>query len=225
MADVCSFPKMRQQTRPAADTAEGVMDTARVIRRDGADFLLLTSGAIALRGKKAAGCMLEPEDNDTVLVARNLATGNYILTVLERAGKTGRVMLDGDTTLSVSGGKLAINGDFVEIGARESATINAPEIAVKGVLADISVSTLSAESATASIRTGKLSIVSSVFDTVAARVTQRVRDCYRWVSGLDRTRAGQLNISSDGRMDLNASDMALLAGGEVKVDGEKIRLG
>jgi len=134
-------------------------------------------------------------------------------------------MLEGDTTVSVNNGRLAINGDSVDIEGRESATIKAPEIAVKGVSADISVTALSAESAVASIRTGRLSIVASIFDTVAERVTQRLRDCYRWVSGLDRTRAAQVNLSADRRLDMSAGDMSLISSGEVKVDGEKIRLG
>ena len=177
MADIRMISSARQQAFAAAGCETAVMDTARVIRRDGAEFLLLTCGSIALRGRKAAGCLLEPEENDTVLLARNLAAGNYILTVLERAGAPGRVILEGDTTLSVNAGKLAINGDAVDIEGRESATLQAPEIAVKGLSANISVHALSAESASASISAARLSIVSTIFDTVSERLTQRLKDC------------------------------------------------
>ncbi len=201
------------------------IDTARVVQRDNGEFLLVTNGARTLRGKKAAGCLLEPEENDTVLIVRNLAAGVYILTVLERCGHAGRVMLPDDTTLCATDGALRLAGDTVELVGETAASIVAPAIKLQGLRGEASFADLSLTACVAALKAGKLSLVASTIDTVAERITQRVRDCFRWVTRTDSTKAGQVNISAENRFDLKASDASLVARHGVKIDGDKIHLG
>jgi len=201
------------------------LDTARVIQRDNGEFLLVTTGTQALRGKKAAGCLLEPEANDTVLIVRNLAAGVYILTVLERVGRAGRVMLPDDTTLCASDGALRLASDTVELVGATSASIEAPNIKLQGLRGEASFAELSLTACVAALKAGKLSLVAATIDTVAERITQRVKDCFRWVARTDSTKAGQVNISAEHRLDLKAGDASLVARHGVKIDGDKIHLG
>jgi hypothetical protein len=228
MADRHNVLMFRQPETPGMpDSASNgaTIETARVIRRNNGEFLLVTTGAQALRGKKAAGCLLEPEKDDTVLIVRNLATGVYILTVLERCGHAGRVMLPGDTTLCAADGALRLAGETVEVVGSAAASIVAPAIKLQGLRGEASFADLSLTACVASFKTGTLSLVAATIDTVAERITQRVKDCFRWVVRTDSTRAGQVNISAENRLDLKAGDASLVARQGVKIDGDKIHLG
>ncbi len=228
MADRHNVLIFRQPETPGLPdmaSSGATIDTARVVQRDNAEFLLVTTGALALRGKKAAGCLLEPEANDTVLIVRNLAAGTYILTVLERGGHAGRVMLPDDTTLGATDGALRLASDTVELVAATSTSINAPEIKLQGLRGEASFADLSLTACVTAVKTGKLSLVAATMDTVAERITQRVKDCFRWVARTDSTKAGQINISAEHRLDLKAGDASLVARHGVKVDGDKIHLG
>ncbi|MGD9947349.1 MAG: DUF3540 domain-containing protein [Desulfobulbus sp.] len=228
MADRHNILMFKQPATPGLpdmETSGATIDTARVIRRDDTDFLLVTTGAQALRGKKAVGCLLEPEENDTVLIVRNLAAGVYILTVLERCCDGGRVMLPSDTTLCVTDGALRLAGDTVELVGKTAASIDAPEIKLQGIRGEVSFAALSLSACVAAVKAGKLSLVVSTMETVAERITQRVKDCFRWVARTDSTKAGQVNISTEHRFDLKAGDASLVAKHGVKIDGDQIHLG
>ena len=225
MADVRQLAQFRQRSMPDQAADGAIIDTARVVRRDAEEFLLLTTGTLALRGKKAAGCLLEPEENDTVLVVRNSPEGVFILTVLERGTTVSRIVLPGDATLSAEGGTLRLAGDSVELAGEKAASLEAPEIRMQGVRGDVSFLNLSLTASVAEAKAGKLSLVAAVIDTVSERITQRVRDCFRWVARMDSTKAGQMSINTENRFDLKADAVSMNARCEVKIDGDKIHLG
>lgn len=219
MAEVHQFARFAHTGQHAQAASGALIDTARVVRRDGNEFLVLTAGTLALRAQKAAGCLLEPDENDTVLVVRNSPAGVFILTVLERGSDSGsKVVLPGDATLSAEGGNLTISAD-------RSATLAAPEIALHGIQGDVSFVNLSLTASFAEAKAGRLSLVSAAIDTICDRITQRVRDCFRRVSRMDSTSAGQVSIRTENRFDLKADAVSMMAECEVKIDGDKIHLG
>jgi len=225
MADVRQLAQFRQRSVQDQAPDGAIIDTARVMRRDGDEFLLLTAGTLALRGKKAAGCLLEPEENDTVLVVRNSPEGVFILTVLMRGGADSRVVFPADATLSSEDGKLQITVDTLLLSGARSATLAAPEISIEGVKGDLSCTYLALNASAADAKIGRLSLVSAVIDTISDRVTQRVRDCFRWVSRMDSTTAGQVRVRTENRFDLKADAVSMVAQCDVKIDGDKIHLG
>ncbi len=218
MADIRDINLYRR--REAADTIipGAIMDTARVVKREDGGFLLVTPDTLALRGRKAAGCLLEPEENDTVLIARNTSSGVYILTVLERGESPGRIVLPTDTTMATSGGSLKLAG-------AQATVIESPQVTLSGARGDLTFAELELTAGTTRARSGRLSLVAATIDTVAERITQRVRDCFRRVSRMDSTKAGQVRISAESRFSVTAGDAALTAQRDVKIDGDKIRLG
>jgi hypothetical protein len=217
--------RLRQQVMPEMAASGATVDTARVIGRDNGEFLLVTAGTLALRAQKAAGCLLEPEDNDTVLIVRNAQEGHFILTVLVRGQSAGRVILPDDATLCVEAGTLRLAGEAVEITGEKAAGMTAPEIKLQGVKGEALFADLSLIACCAALQAGKLSLVAATIDTVAERITQRVRDCFRWVARMDSTKAGQVSINATNRFDVSAEDASLVAECDVKIEGDKIRLG
>ncbi len=225
MADMRNLLMFKQHRTPGGAADGAGIDSARVVQRDKGEFLLMTPAGQVLRAKKAAGCLLEPEGNDTVLIVRNLAAGVYILTVLERGGGEGRVVLPATTTLGAADGTLRIAGDRIELAGTTSTSIEAPEIKVQGTRGEVSFAALSLTACVAAVKTGRLSLVASTVDTVAQRITQRVKDCFRQVARMDSTRAAQVHIRAENRLDLQGGDTSLLARQGVKIDGDKIHLG
>lgn len=217
--------RLRQPAMPEMATGGTTIDTARVIGRDNGEFLLVTAGTLALRAQTAAGCFLEPEDNDTVLIVRNAPEGVFILNVLLRGKSAGRVILPDDSTLCVEAGTLRLAGEAVEITGEKAAGMTAPEIKLQGVTGEAQFANLSLTAGSTVLQTGKLSLVAATIDTVAERITQRVRDCFRWVSRMDSTKAGQVSINATNRFDVTAEDASLVAECDVKIEGDKIRLG
>ena len=96
---------------------------------------------------------------------------------------------------------------------------------LQGLRGEASFAELSLTACVATVKTGKLSLIASTVETVAERITQRAKDCFRWVARTDSTKAGQVNISAEHRLDLKAGDASLVARHGVKIDGDKIHLG
>jgi hypothetical protein len=115
--------------------------------------------------------------------------------------------------------------DTVELVGATSASIEAPNIKLQGLRGQASFAELALTACVTAVKTGKLSLVAATIDTVAERITQRVKDCFRWVARTDSTKAGQVSISAEHRLDLKAGDASLVARHGVKIDGDKIHLG
>ncbi|VVE52035.1 hypothetical protein PHO31112_04757 [Pandoraea horticolens] len=104
-------------------TAAAAFFHARVIASEGEHFgVVCEAGHLSV--KVAAGCLLQPRVDDTVLISlaghsmRGSEAG-YILSVLEK-GDTGarEVRLDGDTTLLAEGGQLNVRCDMLDMSGR-----------------------------------------------------------------------------------------------------------
>ncbi|MBF0529302.1 MAG: DUF3540 domain-containing protein [Deltaproteobacteria bacterium] len=210
----------------AEPTAQAmILDKARVIKIDPDSILLLTQGGVALSGQKAAGCLLNPEIGDTVLIVREPSESAFILNILVRGATPGRIVIQGDITLESQGGVLRLGGESVELAARESASVKAPRVNLQGVRGEATFHSFSFIADQVLGRMKRLSVVAQTIDTVAERLVQRLKDCFRRVEGMDETRAGQVNIKARELMNLRAGDASITAENDVKVDGATIRLG
>jgi Protein of unknown function (DUF3540) len=96
---------------------------------------------------------------------------------------------------------------------------------VHGGRGELTFVDLSLTACAAALKSGKLSLVATTIDTVAERMTQRVKDCFRWVARMDRTQAGEVRISAENRFEVTADAASLVAEHDVKIDGSQIRLG
>jgi hypothetical protein len=63
------------------------------------------------------------------------------------------------------------------------------------------------------------------FESVADRIIQRVKDSYRQVDGLDQTKARRVRTLVKDAHYTKAGQVYVLADDDVKIDGNKIRLG
>lgn len=201
-----------------------VLDTGRLVSRDGADYILMDERGATIKCQKAAGCLLAPEVGDMVLIARGGREGHFILTVLKRGQSESRIVFEGDARV-MAGGQLQIEGREVNLGSRTSVTIEAPEVKLGGLKGLASFLNFSLVANLASVRASRLTAVAAAIETMAERVTMRLKDCFRWVSRIDQTRAGRVSLRSEEHLEIKAGQASIQAEGELKMDGEKIRLG
>lgn len=201
------------------------LDKARVVGIEQDRLLVLTSDGVALAGQRAAGCLLEPEVDDTVLILRDPEQGAFVLNVLVRGEGPGRIRVRGDMTLESEGGTLCLQGREVNLAARETARMEAPRVEIKGVRGEMVMHTLNLVADRALTRVRKISVLAKTIDTVAERLVQKVTDCFRRVERMDETRAGHVSVQAGDFLNIKARDASIIAENDVKVDGSTIRLG
>jgi hypothetical protein len=199
--------------------------SGRVVGRDGGRFLLRTESGMVLRGRKAEGCLLEPETNDLVLVWNDGGEGAFIVNVLVKEEAEARLVLGGGVVMRSEAGTLALEAENLELVATRSARMVAPRVDLCGTRGSARFTSFSLLCRVAGAYAEKITAVADVLDSVAGRLTQRARDCFRWVERIDQTKAGSITHIAEGRFAVKAGNASLLADKDVKIDGEKIHLG
>ncbi len=199
--------------------------SARVVGRDGGRFLLRTEGGMVLRGRKADGCLLEPETNDLVLVWNDGCEGGFIVNVLVMEDAQARLVLGGGVAMRSEAGTLTIEGETLRLSATRSATVEAPQIDLRGIRGNARFSSFSLICRVAGAYAEKMTAVADVLDSVAGRLTQRARDCFRWIERIDQTKAGRITHIAEDHFAVKAGRASMLADKDVKIDGKKIHLG
>jgi hypothetical protein len=122
-------------------------------------------------------------------------------------------------------GEVAIEAETLRLSAAGRLKMEAPQIDFMGIRGSARFSSFSLVSRAAAAYAEKLTAVADVIDSVAVRLTQRARDCFRWIERVDRTKAGRIARNVEGTYAVKAGRASLLADEDVKIDGEKILLG
>lgn len=193
-------------------------------------FFVRPAAGDADRALRAESCLLEPQCGDMVLISQDTAPGSkrppYILAILSRTAPTqGTLTLPGGVRLESDRGQLRTVAEHAILEARQHLTISAPELTLAGDQGDIRVARLQAEANTVEARLGTLQLLAQQVQSSVGRLVQKARDCCRWIENLDETRAGRVRLQVQERFDLRARHAAVLAQGQVKIDGDKIDLG
>jgi hypothetical protein len=197
----------------------------RIIGKEGEDYLILTEDGQLRRGKKADGCLLQPEINDRALVWQGSKDEVFILSILVKDTDSSRVVFKGDATVQAASGFMKIEGETVEITASRVAEVQAPEVNLKGRTGKVRFIDFSCISTTALLHLEKVSLIVERMDSVLGRLTQRVKNSFRWVEQLDQTKAGHISHIAEERYSVRAGHAAIIAEDDVKIDGSKIHLG
>jgi len=183
--------------------------------RENDDYQVSLDSGELLSAQRAGGCLLSPEAGDEVLIADKDGRA-FILSVLTREGDKGRITLPEDSTFE--GGKIAFT-------ARQSMTMEAPRISLTGILGEVRFTGLSLLSQWCDVRSRKIVAVVEIWDRVIGRLTERIRDSYRWIENTEQTTAGRIRTIVKKRFLLSAKNASINAEEEVKFDGKKIHIG
>lgn len=203
------------------------MDSGVVFSQSG-DALLVSCGQGLVRATRAAGCLLEPELQDRVLVAI-LADGSaWVLSVLERrttergAACPATIRLPEQSVLAADA--LSLASRTLRCDA-ENVTLKAADVAVEGTRVRVEASLL--------VLGGKLLVQTfGAMHTVARRVFERILHKNQWyaalresVCGLVERKAGRVRLECKTGLRLRTGQADIKAKTVLDLDAEHIRLG
>jgi len=191
--------------------------------KDGKTHVRTAKGLVA--AVRAAGCLLEPEEGDTVLLVENSYGGGYILTVLERDEKKTAVLGIPGTVAIKAGGSLTIAGEDVNLTGREQVDIIAPvfnlrsrESSMETVNLNIKGKHLSADLKSAKTVLGSL-------ESSIGRLVERITRYYARIDELADMRYKRLRCFVRDTLFMKGHDVTVHAEGDINMDGKKINMG
>lgn len=208
------------------DESHVTQELGDVVATDGGIRVATTGGTYDAR--RAVSCLVEPRDGDRVIVATSQSGAAWVLAVLERTSTDAPTVLqhEGDLQLRVDDGKLSLTategvdlvtpktlkllGQVVEMSARQG----------KAVIDELA---LFSESGHLDVK--RVKGFFDLVDSVAERVSQRVKRSYRFVEELDVTRAKQVDVRAEDNVSVRGKNTLVSAELLVKMDAEQIHLG
>lgn len=198
----------------------------RITRVQGALFTVL-SGSAGYDACRAASCLLEPQEGDTVLLSIVPGRRTYIVAVLEREAEGGgRLAFQGDTELQVRNGTLVVAAaDGIDLVSTAAVRVTSEELKVTTRAANVVVDQLGLVGAAVQAHVQRVKVVAETIDQAADRVVQRLKRAYRFVAEMDQTRAQRIDLSADKSLNLHAENAVVTAQELVKVDGSQIHMG
>jgi len=193
------------------------------VRKDGKIPVRTAKGlVIAVR---AAGCLLEPEEGDTVLLVENSSGGGYILTVLERdEQKTAVVDIPGSVAIK-AGGNLTIAGEDVALTGREQVDIAAPVFNLRSRESSVETTNLNIKGKhlLADLKSAK-TVLGSLESSVG-RLVERITRYYARIDELADMRYKRLRCFVSETLFMKGRDVNVRAEGNINMDGKKINMG
>lgn len=171
-------------------------------------------------------CLLTPQRDDVVLVHDGVQ-GAYIVAVLERPGE-GPLTIEAVQGLEIKsrqGGVSISARDEVELASASKVSSAAPEVAIEGSQLNFSSEEMNLFSRVARVQIERISLAAQSISSVVQRVSQKMRDCYRWVEGLDLLQAAHITRDARDLYSMRSKYTVISADEDVKVDAEHIHLG
>jgi len=188
----------------------------RVKIKDG-DFFWVETFKGLHKARKSVSCLIEP------LVFDNGNT--YILAVLERERDVqSDIIFEGDVSVKVKNGDLGFVAEKIDLKGNDIDLVS-KDLDIRSLRGKASISDFTFLGRVFRGNIKAVSIISKTMSSITERLTQKARQSYRWIEGLDKTEAGRLLFSAKESLLMKGKRSSLIAEKKVKIDGEKIHLG
>ncbi len=198
--------------------------TAQVDRVDH-DGCRLAPGAPTERACIAAGCLLQPQPGDRVLLLCCDGAPAFVTCVLERAGPCGCLRLPGGSELRSDDGGLRLHAAQLHLLADAALSARAPDLALQAARCRLAGGSLE-------LRVGRLQALLGTLRLrgreCLARLGRSFSECgdsVRRIRGIDETHAAQQRVHVEHRLHIQCHDTSILAENHVRVDARHIDLG
>lgn len=190
------------------------------------DWYLFDQQVGSSRAKVSASCLLTPEVGDEVLVFVG-KTNHYIMSVLERANshQSVEIMFPAGARFNCLAGPLDVKAGAINLNASETVELSTELLSVKSSGTELRASRLDAWIGKIDAKAFSIELAANQISTVFGRLITRAKQSFRWIEGIDETRAGRVRIASADRIQMSSKHTSIRAEGYVKIDGKKIDLG
>ncbi len=187
-----------------------LLNHGRVQSTDGTACVVAQANGMVVKARRGAGCLLEPEPGDLVLLYLGAPEACFVLEVLQKNSAVSVVTAPGEMRLGRADTDLSLRARQMRFTALEGRV----DFLHLDVLAQ-------------SIHCGaqKLSAVCANLRTRLGDVVSRMRSCHRRVEICDTLDAEQARVFARERYTLDAGSARLQAEKDMAVDGETVHLG
>jgi hypothetical protein len=175
----------------------------------------------------AASCLVEPAVGDRVLIAGDLEGDIFVIAVLEQKDASAtRIAVEGDLQLGVPKGRFSVvSAQGVDLVSAGDIALTSTELAIRSDKARVFFDQLSYVGRKVLAQAGALKFVGGMFDTIAERISQKVKRSYKVVEEIDQVRSDQIDYRAEKNMSLKGQNALVTADELVKIEGDQIHLG
>ncbi len=228
-----------QAEHHAQSTMLGTGKIQCILRHNNEDIYMVAGSVGMVRARRAAGCLLAPEQNDTVLAMLS-AEGNYILHVLERDSSDARVILPAhtsviqeasvpqqpqDATENTAKRRLQIDIDDLTIQASQNVHIQSPTVRMDAEDMSITAHMLRMSGRVLQRQFFSLRDVCAHMFTRAGKVLQCYGKRTERVDDVLDTKAARVRLTAEKSVRVRAEDADIRAQEVVTVDGKHVHIG
>ena len=176
---------------------------------------------------RAAGCLLDPEPGDRVLLVGLAGEPLRILSVLARAsGETARLTFPSGLDLAVSGKPLAIRSpEGVVLETDASLRVACGDCGIRAGSVSLTARTMSWAGEACSFVAGTFRVAARLLETLSGHLETKAKSAFRQIETVDHTRTGQTTLETDSLYSLRTGDALIEARNLAKIDAEQVHLG
>ncbi len=203
-------------------------ESAEARRQSGVgDMVVVRTTHGELEAVRAASCLVSPEVGDEVLVAAIGDGRAFVLAVLVRAHLTPTLLeVEGDLSIRTKHGRVDIAAqEGVGLTTAKGLSMTAAEVDMTAVTGRVGFEKVVLLAGDALAQLGRLKVDASTIDTVAERLSQKLKRYFRVVDEIENVKTRYLNVLTSKTMRLHAENAVLTADQLVKMDGEQIHVG
>ena len=175
----------------------------------------------------AFSCVIRPEAGDRVICSRDEYSHCCILSIIERpTGNDASVSFPGNVNINAPHGSVTIAGDQgLQLTSAKSLNMIAGDLNVAAGKGIVNVADVMAIGNQFTGNISKIRIFADTIDSVAERLSQKLRNSFRMIEGVDQTRAGEVLTTVKNLFSLRSRQSAMLAKKDMKIDAERIHMG
>lgn len=199
-----------------------------VVTEKGDQMFQVKTGQGTLSARKAVSCLVVPEINDRVLVARSGGgRSGYILAVLERQDETAAaVVFANDTVIRVEGGRLGLAADKgVDLMSEKEVNFVSSEIGITAGKGHVRVDRLDFWGSAFSGQIDRVKLLARRFDAFVDHLFQKCIRSFRHTDQMDQLKTGRLHYEAEQSLQLRGGFSQMTAKEDVHIDGERINIG
>jgi Protein of unknown function (DUF3540) len=181
-----------------------------------------------LPAETAVSCLVRPGKGDTVLVSSDGAGGNFVLAVLTRPenGTTTEVNFEGDVIMRVQGGRLAVTADKeLLLASQRDISMASETLAVHAQKGSVSITKLSYLGRKFTGQIKHMRIVAESVENTFRRLTQRLKDAFRFVEELEEVQSGSTRYVVEDTLTMHSQNAVHMAEEVVTINAQQVHLG
>lgn len=196
----------------------------KITEKSGEEFTVSTDYGDA-PARRAAGCLLEPEPGDRVLIVWTGDCEVFVLNVLMRDDMNSAALaVPGDLSIK-AGGTMNLSAETIGMNGGESVQVRTSNVELSALKGAARLGSLRFFGGTVSNRVGSMKTVAGALETVAERVIDRLGRRYTRVSEFEDVQSGRIRMLVKDFFTIRSRSTSIKSKDRVEMDADQILLG